>query len=242
MPGNSAPVAFDIASLAHASYHAGHYGAPRITATFLQDCGYTNITLDDVVTCFNNIVSTHKRIYQLWTNHYTNTTGPQVSRILEKTLKLFPILDSTSTDEVVDFYDRLQELSPTYLLGIMPFDAIILCYRFEGLCIPGLGIVRYTSMAKALMELHPHLIPGRLSPQINAALASVHYETNNGYDYLWRILKLTVPGFDPVVPIQIPVWSEIEDIFKFAQAYLLYFRLQGKMNFHYDDRTRSGIF
>jgi hypothetical protein len=86
------------------------------------------------------------------------------------------------------------------------------------------------------------LIPGRLSPQINAALASVRYETNNGYGYLWRILKLTVPGFDPVVPIQIPVWSEIKDIFKFAQAYLLYFRLQGKMNFHYDDRTRSGIF
>ncbi len=56
---------FDIASLAHASYHAGHYGAPRITASFLQDCGYTNITSDDVVTCFNDIVSAHERIYQL---------------------------------------------------------------------------------------------------------------------------------------------------------------------------------
>jgi hypothetical protein len=181
---------FNIASLAHASYHAGHYGAPCITASFLQDCGYTNITSDNVVTCFNDIVSTHERIYQLWTNHTTNTTGPQVSRILEKSLKLFPILDATSTDDVVDFYDRLQELSPTYLFGIMPFNAIMLRFRFEGLCIPGLGVVRYTSLAKALMELLPHLIPGRLSPQINAALASDHYEMNNGYDYLWRILEL----------------------------------------------------
>jgi hypothetical protein len=56
-------------------------------------------------------------------------------------------------------------------------------------------------MGKALMELLPHLIPGRLSLQINAALASVRYETNNGYNYLWRVLELTVPGFNPVIPI-----------------------------------------
>jgi hypothetical protein len=97
-------------------------------------------------------------------------------------------------------------------------------------------------MGKALMELLPHLVPGWISPQINAALALVRYKTNNGYDYLWRILELTVPGFNPIISIQVPVWSDVEDIFTFAQAYLLYFWLQGKMNFHYDDRTCSGIF
>ncbi len=56
------------------------------------------------------------------------------------------------------------------------------------------------------------------------------------------MLELTVPGFDPVIPIQFPAWGDIGDIFGFSQAYLLYFRLQEKMNFHYDDRTRSGIF
>ena len=59
---------------------------------------------------------------------------------------------------------------------------------------------------------------------------------------MWRILELTVPGFDPVVPIQIPSWSNADDVFSFAQSYLLYFRLQSKQNFHYDDRTRSSIF
>jgi hypothetical protein len=113
----------------------------------------------------------------------------------------------------------------------MPFDAIMLRNRFEGLCIPGLGVMRYAAMGKALMELLPHLISGCLSPQINAALASVRYEMNNGHGYLWRVLELTVPGFDPVIPIQTPIWSDIGDIFRFAQAYLLYFRLQGKMNY-----------
>jgi hypothetical protein len=32
------------------------------------------------------------------------------------------------------------------------------------------------------------------------------------------------------------------DIFSFAQEYLLFFRLQAKLNFHYNDRTRSGLF
>jgi len=59
---------------------------------------------------------------------------------------------------------------------------------------------------------------------------------------MWRILELTVPGFDPTVPIRVPTWTDIDDIFHFAQAYLLFFWLQAKVKFHYDDRTRSGMF
>jgi hypothetical protein len=136
----------------------------------------------------------------------------------------------------------LQESTTGLIIAIMPFDAIMLTNRFEGLCVPALGVRRYQLMSRALMELLPRLIPGTLSPQINAALSSVRYESNNGYDYLWRVLELTVPGFDPVVPIQIPYWSNADDVFSFAQSYLLYFRLQSKQNFHYDDRTRSSIF
>ena len=97
-------------------------------------------------------------------------------------------------------------------------------------------------MSKALLELLPWLIPSTLSPQVGAAITSIRYDTGNGYDFLWRILELTVPGFDPTTPIQAPIWSEILDIFSFAQEYLLFFRLQAKQNFHYNDRTRSGLF
>jgi hypothetical protein len=115
----------------------------------------------------------HKRVYTLWTNTTTNTASPQVDCILQKSIKLFPTLESTATDDVVNFYDHLNEISPLHLLRIMPFDAIMLRNWFEGLCIPGLGVMRYAAMGKALMELLPHLISGWLSPQINAALASV---------------------------------------------------------------------
>jgi hypothetical protein len=92
------------------------------------------------------------------------------------------------------------------------------------------------------MDFLPRLIPGTLSLRINATLTAVQCKTMNGYNFLWRVLELCVPGFDPVVAIQTPQWADCNDIFLFAQAYLLYFCLQGKMHYHYTDWTRSGIF
>jgi hypothetical protein len=143
---------------------------------------------------------------------------------------------------MVNFYDRLQEVSMNYALVLMPFDADVLSNSFEGLCPPRLGLLCYAAMCKALMELLPWLIPSSVSPQVNATLASVRYEMGNGYNYLWSVLELTVPGFDPTKPIQAPAWSKVEDIFQFAQDYLLFFHLWAKLNFHYDDRTQSGLF
>jgi hypothetical protein len=110
-------------------------------------------------------------------------------------------LESTKVDDVVKFYDRLREVGLCYVIALLPIDTNNLTHGFEGLCPSGLGLARYAAMSKALMELVPRLIPGSLSPQLNATLASVRFESNNGYDYLWRVLELTVPGFDPTVPI-----------------------------------------
>jgi hypothetical protein len=233
---------FDILGLAHSTYHAGADGFPTLTSGVLCKIGYNKISSSDVVSCHNDIIAVHRRILELWHNPVSHTFGPQVDRIITKSLKLLPTLASLTTENVVDFYDRLQESTTGLIIAIMPFDAIMLTNRFEGLCVPALGVRRYQLMSRALMELLPRLIPGTLSPQINAALSSVRYESNNGYDYLWRVLELTVPGFDPVVPIQTPFWSNADNVFSFAQSYLLYFRLQSKLNFHYDDRTRSSIF
>jgi hypothetical protein len=87
-------------------------------------------------------------------------------------------------DDVVAFYDHLQEVALGYIIAIIPLDAIVLAHKFKGLCPPGLGLVKYAAMCKALMELLPWLIPGSLSPQVNATLTSVCYESNNGYNYL----------------------------------------------------------
>jgi hypothetical protein len=277
------------------------------------------------VVCYNDIMHVHQKVRELWYNKSSNTLGPQMDRILQKSLSMFPRLTSTDTSEVVLFYHLLQELSMNHLLVLIPFDAIMLQYRFEGLCPPGLGLTRYGAMSKALMELLPRLIPGSASSPINAALAPAWYESkgenkmvlfsskfwvsrtvrtltiailgtiatktrrhhfsipglpfipnhvslafsfdccmdcsfvcnflvlkmqnlessrtkittaesNNSYDYLWRVLELTVPGFDPANSILVPVWSGVDDIFSFAQEFLLYFCLQEKLNFHFDDR------
>jgi hypothetical protein len=198
--------------------------------------------VDDVIVCYNDIILAHQKIIELWYNSYAQTSGPQIDRIIQKSLSVFPRLESTKVADAVEFYDRLQEVGLSYVLALLPFNAIVLSHGFEGLCPPGLGLVRYAAMSKALMELVPRLIPGGLSPQLNATLASVRFESNNGYDYLWRVLELTVPGFDPTVPVRVPTWTDAEDIFLFAQAFLLFFCLQAKMKFYYDERTRSGMF
>jgi hypothetical protein len=219
-------------------------GCESLTDDILRECGYAQIKAcaEDVVVCFNDIIMVHHKIKELWFNSFAHTSGPQIDKILHKSISVFPKLPSTRVDDVVSFYDRLQEVSMGYSLALMPFDAIVLKNKFEGLCPPGLGLIRYAAMSKGFMELLPWLIPVTLSPQVSAVLASVRYESSNGYDYLWRVLELAVPVFDPTVTITVPSWADADDIFHFAQAYLLYFRLHAKLNFHYDDRTHSGIF
>jgi hypothetical protein len=209
---------------------------------FLANCGFTMVSSDDVVGSLNDIITVHRRISDTWTNPSNNTSGPQVDRILLKSFKLFPTLKSLATEDVVGFYDRFQELLTSHLLALMPFDSIVLKNRYEGLFIPGLGTRQYAECGRAMMDFLPRLIPGTLSMRMDATLAAVQSESNNGYDYLWRVLELYVPGFDPIVPIHPPQWADSNDVFHFAQAYLLFFRLQGKMIYHYTDRTRSGIF
>jgi DNA-binding FadR family transcriptional regulator len=62
-----------------------------------------------VVSCHNDIIAVHRRILELWHNPVLHTFGPQVDRIITKSLKLHPLLASPTTENVVDFYDRLQE-------------------------------------------------------------------------------------------------------------------------------------
>jgi hypothetical protein len=173
---------FDILGLAHSTYHTGADGFPTLTSGVLSKIGYNKISSSNVISCHNDIIAVHRHLLELWHNPVSHTFGPQVDRIITKSLKLLPSLASFTTENVVDFYDRLQESTTGLIIAIMPFDAIMLTNRFEGLCVLALGVRRYQLMSQALMELLPCLIPGTLFPQINAALSSVRYESNNGYD------------------------------------------------------------
>jgi len=166
---------FDVMKLSSAEYHYGMDGVDVLNESFIQDCGYgiVKATMEDVVVCFDDIIVVHHKVRKLWHNNYAHTMGPQVSTILSKYIKVFPKLDSLGVEKVVAFYDHLQEVGSNYVIAFMPFDTIVLLNHFEGLCPPGLGLLRYAVMSKALLGLLPWLIPTTLSPQVGAAISSV---------------------------------------------------------------------
>ena len=122
----------------------------------------------------------------------------------------------------------------------MLFNAINLNTGFEGLCPPGLGLQRYAEIAGVLMEVLPCLLPDS-DFQVTLLVTLVRAELNNGFDLLWRVLELAVPGSDPSLQISAPVWLG-DDIFNFCLSYVLYFCLQAKKGLVHDERTKSLTF
>jgi len=175
-----------------------------------------------------------------WDNRRTQQSGPSVDRILEKGLPVFPRLDTLEVLATVDFYDKSHKTSALFLLPLMLLDAINLNTGFEGLCPPGLGLQRYAEITGVFMEILPRLLPSSNS-HVTLLVMVVQAESNNGFDLLWRVLELAVPGFDPVHQISDPVWIG-EDIFDFCLSFVLYFCLQAKKGLVHDERTKSLTF
>ena len=234
----------DVAGLATPAYHGGRHGVQELTLSYIHACGYSSFSPeieDDVLPCYGAIQLLHKKVRMAWTNPRTLQSGPSVERILEKGLAVFPKLRGTSAREAVTFYESLQQVSASYLLPIMPFDTICLANNYEGLFPPGLGTDAYCECCTAMLEVLPRLIPVN-DYEVSARLSGVRNSSRNGYDLLWRILELFVPGFDPTVPIAQPVWNSDSSILDFCQGHMLYFRLQAKKNMFFSSRDRTTIF
>ena len=91
------------------------------------------------------------------------------------------------------------------------------------------------------MDVLPHILPKENS-DVESVTFSVGYESNNGFDLLWRVLELVVPGFKSTNPVQVPSWNRDSDILSFCREHLLYFRLQSKHNMFFSSRTQTNIF
>ncbi len=123
---------------------------------------------------------------------------------MEKGLSLFPHLTTLTVDAAVEFYDSLHKLLLIYLLPVMPFDCISLKMGFVALCPPGLGIPCHAKIARVLMGILLRFLPCT-DTHIALLIIMNCMELGNGYDLLWQILVLTVPGFDPTIPVTIPI-------------------------------------
>ena len=234
----------DIAGLASSLYHGGRLGVQELSLGFIHACGYQLFSPeveDDVLPCYGMIQLLHKKVKMAWTNPRTLQSGPSVERILEKGLTVFPKLRVTSARDTVAFYESLQQVFTSYLLPVMPFDTICLANNYEGLFPPGLGTDAYCECCSAMLEVLPRLIPTG-DYEVDAKLSSIRTTSRNGYDLLWRILELFVPGFDPTIPIAQPVWTPDSSILDFCQSHMLYFHLQAKKNMFFSSRDRTTIF
>ncbi len=87
----------------------------------------------------------------------------------------------------------------------------------------------------------PRLLPQKES-KVELANFSVSVESNDGFNLLWRILELAVPGFKSMNPVQVPTWTPHSDILSFYHDHLLYFRLQSKHNMFFSSCTQTNIF
>ena len=103
---------------------------------------------------------------------------------MEKAMPLFQKLKGITIADLVHFYDTFQKMDSVYHLPLMPFDAVSLRLRFEGLCPPGLGVDRYAVIAAVLMEVIPCLLPVHIA-WLTTVIAAVRGDSNNGYDLMW---------------------------------------------------------
>jgi hypothetical protein len=83
---------FDIIRLATKDYHVGMDGVVNLTEEAIWACRYAQVkaTAEDVVVCYNDIILAHHKVSELWHNGYAHTFGPQVDKILQKSLSVFP--------------------------------------------------------------------------------------------------------------------------------------------------------
>jgi hypothetical protein len=130
-----------------------------LTKAIIHRCGYTEITLSDVLLAYNDIIKVHSHTCDNWEHPCGHYKGPQLERIQEKGIGSFPRLSKLDVEHTVEFYDAFQKMAIIYLLPVMPFDCICIKMGFEALCPPGLGIPRYAMISRVLVELLPRLLP-----------------------------------------------------------------------------------
>ena len=152
------------------------------------------------------------------------------------------MLEHFDADSVVKFYEDVQSKGEGYLIALNPFDAIVLDLGYEGLCLCCLGVKKYETMQRALFVLLQQLL-AKAPTCLSFYISSVGRNHKNGFMIMWRLLQLTVPGFHKSKTIDKPLWLSYErDLFKFAAAIELYFRLLRKKNQFSTDYTRSALF
>ena len=102
----------------------------------------------------------HQTLIANW--HMTTSrgkiVGPNQKQILQD-INIFNPLASTRQSDVINFVTQFRDLIDSYNIVVMPFLMIEVKFGVVGLCIPGVGEMKYDWMGQALSKiLYGHLL------------------------------------------------------------------------------------
>jgi len=197
----------DIQSMADVDYHMGELGKEKLTGQDLRKCG---ITREMMYECPDaEVIELHRMIMSKWEN-WKGIEGPDETTLKEATAEYLPtLLNVYSKKDTVGWFDELQEKIAPKLIAIMPFDATDSTQGYEALCPPGFGTERYTKMARTLYKIIFDLIPN--TADTREIKRDVSTETMNGYQALYKILCMGLPGFNEALELKRPHWEAGRD-------------------------------
>ena len=176
----------------------------------------------------------HQTLMANW--HMTTSrgkiVGPNQKQLLQD-INIFNPLASTRQADVIDFVAQFHDLMDSYNIVVMPFSMIEVKFGVVGLCLPGVGEMKYDRMGQALSKiLYGHLIPhnidrcGKLDQLLLNAKNKI---PPNGYEMLHILLVQYVDPFKPhMVDIKWPTFSSCKNIYDYAGQFSVTMQLYEK--------------
>ncbi len=141
----------------------------------------------------------------------------------------------------MEFYKSLWCNCIYFGIVLTPFEAFVMKYsnRGHGLCLCGLGVMKYCCMGHALFAILQKLLPTGDS-FVRSQLEAVGNNSNNGFELLWPLQKLYNTMFDLTKE---PLWPEWHhDIFCYAKCVLVHCNLSCYCNTKYSKVNCSLLF
>ena len=160
----------------------------------------------------------------------------------DKQIKNLPKLRDLQPESVVDWYDDMEnELMMITTISLMPFDAIVLNWRYVGLCIPGVGEQKYMEMAGVLWRICKRTLP--LDEEaVKDALKINSGRSQDGFRLIWEVFIRSQPAFCPWKRYYEPQWMDSRDLVSHSKRWILFFRFMSKSEVGYSSDTERSLF
>jgi hypothetical protein len=146
-----------------------------------------------------------------------------------------------SPESFVDWYTHFVYDLQRYDICLVPFDAIVLRWNYVGLCLPGVGEIRYTAMGQALFSILDKVLPSN-NPTVSDCVVSLLGFRHDGYRLLYLVMSRTLPVFCPSKPSSPPVWDDTPSVPQMAKLWNLYYRFNVKKGAYFSPIERGLLF